>query len=60
VRETLRQLLPSVAETLKPPGDRNGSATLLGVSQEEIREFALAGLARRLKLIGVPLESVFS
>ncbi len=60
VRETLRRLLPSVAETLKPPGDGNGSADLLGVSQEEIREFALGGLTRRLKLIGVPLETVFS
>jgi len=60
VRETLRQLLPSVAESLRPPGDENGSGELLDVSQEEIREFALGGLTRRLKLIGVPLETVFS
>jgi ribonucleoside-diphosphate reductase beta chain len=60
VRQMLRELLPSVAESLKPPGDGNGSADLLGVSQEEIREFALGGLTRRLKLIGVPLGTVFA
>jgi ribonucleoside-diphosphate reductase beta chain len=61
VRETLRALLPSVAESLKPPGDGDdGSTDLLGVTQEEIREFALNGLTRRLKLIGVPLETVFA
>jgi ribonucleoside-diphosphate reductase beta chain len=60
VRETLRELLPSVAESLKPPGDGDGSTALLGVTEEEIREFALIGLTRRLKLIGVPLETVFA
>lgn len=59
VRAILRELLPSAAESLKPPGGHNGSAELLGVSGEEIREFALGGLTRRLKLIGVPLESVY-
>ena len=49
-----------MADSLKPPGDANGSGELLGVTQEEIREFALGGLTRRLKLIGVPLETVFS
>jgi ribonucleoside-diphosphate reductase beta chain len=60
VRETLRRLLPAVAESLKPPGASDGSGELLGVTQEEIREFALSGLTRRLKVIGVPLETVFS
>ena len=60
VRETLRALLPSVAESLKPPGDGDGSTELLGVTEEEIREFALHGLTRRLELIGVPLETVFA
>jgi ribonucleoside-diphosphate reductase beta chain len=59
VRETLRELLPSVAESLKPPGDGNGSGELLGVTQDEIREFALGGLTRRLNMIGVPRETVF-
>jgi ribonucleoside-diphosphate reductase beta chain len=59
LRETLRALLPSVAESLKPPGDGDGSSDLLGVTQEEIREFALGGLRRRLSLIGVPMETVF-
>jgi ribonucleoside-diphosphate reductase beta chain len=60
VRDTLRQLLPSVAQSLNPPSDGNGAGDLLGVTQEEIREFALGGLTRRLKLIGVPPETVFS
>jgi ribonucleoside-diphosphate reductase beta chain len=59
VRETLRELLPSVAEALTPP-DR-GSDTdwdALGANAGEIREFALGGLTRRLKIVGVPLESL--
>jgi ribonucleoside-diphosphate reductase beta chain len=60
VRATLRELLPSVAESLKPPGDGNGSGELLGVTEDDIRAFALGGLTRRLKLIGVPLETVFA
>jgi ribonucleoside-diphosphate reductase beta chain len=59
VRATLRRLLPAVAESLKPPGGGDDSGRLLGVTQEEIREFALGGLTRRLKVVGVPLETVF-
>ena len=58
VRETLRELLPSVADSLKPPD--GGDADLLGVTQDDIRGFALNGLTRRLKIIGVPLETVYS
>jgi len=60
VREILRELLPSVAESLKPPSNGNGSGELLGVTEEDIRDFALGGLTRRLKLIGVPLDTVFA
>jgi ribonucleoside-diphosphate reductase beta chain len=56
VRETLRDLLPSVAESLKPPGD-GGGENLLGVTQDDIRGFAIGGLTRRLDIIGVPLEN---
>ncbi|MDX6583913.1 MAG: ribonucleoside-diphosphate reductase beta chain, partial [Solirubrobacterales bacterium] len=56
VRDTLRELLPSVAESLKPPGD--GAADVLGIDEDELRSFALDGLTRRLKIIGVPLESL--
>ena len=60
VRETLRELLPAVANSLKPPGDGEGSGELLGVSEDEIRQFALDGLTRRLEIIGVPLETVLT
>jgi ribonucleoside-diphosphate reductase beta chain len=59
VRSTLRDLLPSVAEALG--GAANGSGPdleRLGVSSDEVREFALAGLTRRLELIGVPISTL--
>jgi len=59
VRETLGRMLPAVAESLKPPGGGDDSGELLGVRQDEIREFALGGLTRRLEIIGVPLDTVF-
>jgi len=58
VRATLRELLPSVAESLKPPG--GGDGAVLGVTQDDLRGFALGGLTRRLNIIGVPLETVFA
>ena len=56
IRSTLVELLPVVAETLRPP-DGNGDADwdALGASAEEIRDFALGGLTRRLEIIGAPL-----
>lgn len=59
IRATLRELLPSVAEALKPPGGEGG-IEVLGVTEEEVRGFALDGLTRRLKVIGVPLETVYA
>lgn len=60
VREMLRKLLPSVAESLSPSSEPGGpDLDALGVSGEDIRDFALGGLARRLQIVGVPLESVF-
>jgi ribonucleoside-diphosphate reductase beta chain len=59
VRQTLRDLLPSVAASLAPPdtgSDRDFAA--IGASAEAIREFALGGLTRRLEFIGVPLASL--
>ena len=61
VRETLRDVLPAVAESLKPPGDGgDGSGEVLGVTEDEIRQFALDGMTRRLEIIGVPLETVLN
>ena len=59
VRATLRELLPAVAESLKPPGE-GASEQLLGVSEDAVRDFALQGLTRRLAIIGVPLETVYA
>jgi ribonucleoside-diphosphate reductase beta chain len=59
VRQTLRELLPHVADTLKLPGNGDTSA-LLGVSEDDLRAFALSGLTRRLSIIGVPLETVYA
>ena len=60
VRETLRQLLPSVAESLSPSENGSGGVDFdaLGVSLDDVRDFALNGLRRRLELIGVPLETL--
>ena len=59
VRGTLRDLLPSVAEALGGAGDGSGpDIEKLGVSTDEIREFALGGLTRRLDIIGVPLSTL--
>jgi ribonucleoside-diphosphate reductase beta chain len=58
VRQTLRDLLPSVAAALAPP-DREGTDwEALGASGDEIRDFALTGLTRRLSIVGVPLSSL--
>ena len=58
MRAALRSLLPAVAEALTPP-DREGTDwDALGASSEEIRDFAVGGLARRLKIVGVPLDSL--
>src|SRR3954470_2948688 len=59
VRSTLRDLLPAVAESLKPPGN-GASERLLGVSEDDVRAFALQGLTRRLSIIGIPLETVYA
>ena len=59
VRHTLRDLLPAVADSLKLPGGDDSSA-ILGVSEDDVRQFALAGLTRRLAIIGVPIESIYS
>ena len=59
VRQTLQELLPHVADSLKLPGDDAASA-VLGVSEDDLRAFALNGLTRRLSIIGVPLESVYA
>jgi ribonucleoside-diphosphate reductase beta chain len=59
VRQTLRDLLPHVAESLKLPGDGDAS-DVLGASEDDLRQFALGGLTRRLQIIGVPLETVYA
>jgi ribonucleoside-diphosphate reductase beta chain len=59
VRGMLRELLPSVAESLSPGEDPDGpDISALGVGADDIREFALGGLTRRLEIIGVPIETL--
>ena len=59
VRGMLRELLPSVAEALSPSSNGAGpDLGRLGVEPEEIRDFALDGLTRRLDVVGVPLSSL--
>ncbi|MEA2478375.1 MAG: ribonucleoside-diphosphate reductase beta chain, partial [Thermoleophilaceae bacterium] len=58
VRATLRALLPAVAESLTPPQREGTDWDALGASSDEIREFAVGGLSRRLGIIGVPLDSL--
>jgi len=55
VRQTLRDLLPSIAASLTSPGDDAPSAAV-GISDDALRTFALAGLTRRLDIIGVPIS----
>jgi ribonucleoside-diphosphate reductase beta chain len=59
VRQTLRDLLPAVAESLEPPGDST-TQDMLGVTDDDVRTFALQGLTRRLQIVGVPLETVYA
>jgi len=59
IRQTLRDLLPSVAASLAPPDSGSGrDFEAIGASSESIRAFALGGLERRLEIIGVPLSSL--
>ena len=59
VRQTLRELLPSVAASLSPPDTGSGrDFDAIGASSEQIRAFALDGLTRRLDIIGVPLNTL--
>ncbi|MFL5826095.1 MAG: hypothetical protein ACJ76V_06190, partial [Thermoleophilaceae bacterium] len=58
VRSTLRRLLPAVAAALAPPDRQGTDWDALGASSDEIRDFALTGLTRRLDIIGVPLSSL--
>ena len=48
-----------IHHTLKLPGDGD-APELLGVSEDDLRAFALTGLTRRLQIIGVPLETVYA
>jgi ribonucleoside-diphosphate reductase beta chain len=55
VRATMLELLPAVADSLTLPDGADSS--VLGASQDELRAFALDGLTRRLKIIGVSLDA---
>ena len=56
----LRELLPSVAESLEPAAVTATAPTSArsASSSDELREFALGGLTRRLEIIGVPIATL--
>jgi len=58
IRATLRELLPAAANALAPPDLEGTDFDALGASSNDIRQFALSGLTRRLKIIGVPLDTL--
>jgi ribonucleoside-diphosphate reductase beta chain len=59
VRQTLRDLLPSVAQSLAPPETDSGhDFDAIGATSGDIRAFALGGLTRRTDIIGVPLSTL--
>jgi ribonucleoside-diphosphate reductase beta chain len=60
VRATLRDLLPVVAESLTPPDRKGTDWNALGADAEEIRDFAIGGLTRRLDVIGGPLSTLMT
>jgi ribonucleoside-diphosphate reductase beta chain len=55
VRSVLFELLPATAESLTVP--EGTDPTLLGASTDDLRSFALDGLTRRMKIIGVSLDA---
>ncbi len=55
IRAKLHELLPAVAAALAPPESEGLDFEALGASGDEIREFALTGLNRRLKIVGVEI-----
>jgi ribonucleoside-diphosphate reductase beta chain len=55
VRAKLHALLPVASGVLVPPGMDPNDWELLGYTSQQVNEFAFTALARRLKVIGVPL-----
>jgi ribonucleoside-diphosphate reductase beta chain len=60
VRATLRELLPAVADSLRPPRGADDGSGVLGVTEDDLRAFALDGMTRRLAIIGVPIETLYA
>ena len=58
IRATLRELLPAAANALAPPNREGTDFDALGANSNDIRQFALGGLTRRLNIIGVRLETL--
>ena len=60
VRATLRELAAARRRLAQAARTTATPPSLLGVSEDDLRAFALDGLTRRLSIIGVPLETVFA
>jgi ribonucleoside-diphosphate reductase beta chain len=57
LRSKHHELLAAVADALAPPDQEDTDWEALGATSNEIRQFALDGLTRRLNIIGEPLTS---
>ena len=57
IGRTLHQLLPASSQP-RPARQRRHRREALGVTGVVIRQYALDGLARRLDVIGVPLNTL--
>jgi hypothetical protein len=55
IRAKLTELLPAVATALAPPDSEDTDWEALGVTGDEVREYAPDGLTRRFNIIGVPI-----
>jgi ribonucleoside-diphosphate reductase beta chain len=58
-RDTLLELIPIAASVLVPPKYEGQAAyEVLGFSSQDIQQFALTALTRRLKVIGLPIPGL--
>ncbi|MGL6278255.1 MAG: ribonucleotide-diphosphate reductase subunit beta [Gaiella sp.] len=60
VRETVLAGIPAVLGTLEPPGGDGSYYTTFGFSQDEVAQWALDSLRRKLQAVGVTIDGLTS